>query len=146
MEKSCFSASIQLPMMCWALDKAGEPGRSNERKGREPWVFPYKGTAPLPTSFPQEIMSRKPTNRKLHQHAAGRWLWVPSKLLFRRHKVSIWYCLPKFSLTQIPQLSAHGLLREVTAYLSNSLCLNRHYPSPTPHHSPTPPTYTHSIH
>lgn len=65
-------------------------------------------------------MSRKPTNRKLHQRAAGRWLRVPSKLHFRRHKVSIWYCLPKFSLTQIPQLSAHGLLREITAYLSNS--------------------------
>lgn len=120
MEKSCYSASTQLSRMCWPSEKAeGEPGRSNEKKGGEPCVFPYKGTAPKPTSFLQVIMGRKPTNGKPHRVLQKDGCWSPAHCSLDRMCLS-GMCLTKFSLTQIPQLGIQCLLREATAHLSNS--------------------------
>lgn len=67
----------------------------------------------------QVIMGRKPTNGKPHRVLQKDGCWSPAHCSLGRMCLS-GMCLTKFSLTQIPQLGIQCLLREATAYLSNS--------------------------
>ena len=74
-----------------------------------PWVLAYKGTtAPLPTSFPQAVMGRKPSKGKLHQGAAGRRPLGSSKLLSRHRKCPFSLCRSKFNLTRFLSLASRA--------------------------------------